>query len=797
MVMMMKAEDNIGYTADTLWTELKACHKKGEPIGSLKPQDYDHFVSLEEEDKEKFEIAFNDILTKRIAEVSSQLEIKKEEPKKESFFGISTFNNYTDILILKGGRKYDQVITIRKKNSVCFKTTYSLYEGIFGAGHPSVFILTKDKLEIGDNKVYLKQIDIERLRDVLFDLKQSFFYHLCNKELNISLAKKTTVQDKKSIHVSKDRPDLIEEVIQQHSYRFLELTLPVPKLEIESLNTNYLELCCSLLKLGANRISEQLVYASVSHLPEVDPTIVEPSHYARYADNAIMVTAGGEGKTTFSEKITNEPCVTEPTIPNLLGSSDGKIKWFGRLHKRTKTLSIDENQDRLDDGVLGKLNNYMETGRCTRGVGSGIFAEGHAAIRFLGNAKPGKDEAQVSEGQQDLTYDKFNIMRRWKNFSLKLSDNVFPFFRRIGLLMFSLDLPKVSGPGIDQSQHEKICAIFRTIAEGYREPFSKLYHNHDVLNWLNTEFSEDYKSTVESLTKECPDSIVKESIRSRAECYRHTRGQALKLAWLDVGLSDYIKNQECDVDILLESAKRHLTQLNDINLTSIRNILSLTSKDIIDRITESKLKSLSPKYLKILVYCLLLKLSKDSLKDIDMDRIIPLNILEIQFPATRSILNISDKDTYRSFYEVKRKLSHNPVQAKVPLESLGLEYDIHEEVLMISDIKTIKELLSIFENDKNYKNYIDKNYKKNVELQKLQKLQKNKENVVNVVGVVCSFDKSHKKILEWDEKAQAWHHCCHKLADGNQCEDTPCNELNGKWYCKVHFDNKQIVENVE
>jgi len=44
--------------------------------------------------------------------------------------------------------------------------------------------------------------------------------------------------------------------------------------------------------------------------------------------------------------------------------------------------------------------------------------------------------------------------------------------------------------------------------------------------------------------------------------------------------------------------------------------------------------------------------------------------------------------------------------------------------------------------------------------------------------------------LEWDEKAKS-HQQCSYIVDNNRCGDSPCNEWNGKFYCKPHFAKVQ------
>ena len=684
-------------------------------------------------------------------EFNLNLNVSKKEIKEdnitEAYFGIKIFNKTTSLYLTKDCRIYDHTKISKANNSIIYKTEYSLYEASTGAGNQSIFIKTNNKLDTGDNNIYMQEMSQEEIKDMLENIDYNFLFHtLAPKKLYV----KTTKGTGREIE-ARSREEIIADILDKQ-LRFFKPILAIPKEELSKVN-NFLELTTKILKDGTSQISDKLIYTTISHIPEIDPDTINPDSYMRYSDNEITISTGGEGKTTITEYATGEPNTTEPTAANLLGSSDGKIKWYGKLHQRTKILGIDEIQD-MEEDILGKLNNYIETGRCNRGKGTGIEVRGHAPIRFLGNIKPTQDE-QEYEVQEELQFNKFLMIKRWRDFLAKLSRNVYPFNRRIGTLIIDMQMAKVRGSDIDQATKEKGTAILRTISEGFRKEFTGLFFDKKIIQWLNADFDKEYLEHIDNLAAECKDGIVKDSILARKESFRHTKGQALKLSWLETGLSYYLKNGNYNIDEIIGSAEDHLERLKNINLSSVQTILELTKSDLYKQIEIYKLQGLKPRYLQLAIYTLFEYLCQQ--KEINRkNRLIPLSLIEQYYEDVKDLFSVPKNDTYRSFYEVCRQIEKNSNLIKVTLEDLYLEYDDKEKSLIILDnrfydliecyvklSKSILQKLQILHEDKK-----DINNPILPILQKLQNIQKIKD---SVVFVVCSIAKSPSKSIETED----------------------------------------------
>jgi hypothetical protein len=625
----------------------------------------------------------------KIVESTIQKKYQKQQKQKledSQFLGISknAFNISTKLFIGQKGKIYEHLKEFTKGECISHKIDFSMYEATKGVGNTPIYIITKQKLNSGDIKrIYLAPFQENELQSYLEDLEYNFLRRDLCKRLYI----KTTKGDGND-REPRDEHELIEDILKRKSL-FFKLSSPLDKKELFNVN-NFLELAEKCLKYKSKTVSDKLTYLSASHIPEIDADLIEPGIYMKYADHELLITEGGEAKTHQTETITGQTNVSEPTAANLLGSSDGKIKFEGRLHKSTELKGIEEIQT-IEDNIFEKLTNYMEQGSCDRGKGTGILTEGYSALRFLGNVKNGVDG--IISNLNDIQQQKYLAILRFSDLQRKLALNVFAFNRRIATLCYDLEMEKWEGEGAIQEEADYITAILQTMGKCYRKAFTKLFFDNGIITWLNQGFDSDYKKVIETLAESVGDQTVKESIKARAYSFRHTRGQALKLAWLEVGLSHYIKNKNYNIPKLLESAENHLQRLKNINLDSVKQIVSLSGGTIFDQIEQAKINGLKPKYLKLVVLTFIKYLSEQNYIEDTTTIIYPLSLSVGCYEKIKIRENISSNDTYRSFYEVQRKIKSNSNLAKRSLSDIGLDYDEPTESFIILDKKRVANFI--------------------------------------------------------------------------------------------------------
>ena len=333
-------------------------------------------------------------------------------------------------------------------------------------------------------------------------------------------------------------------------------------------------------------------------------------------------------------------------------------------------------QEEKGEELFGKCHTYMEIGEThiARGVGVNIF--GHSGITFQGNPK----EKEEVEG----TLLDYLVIKQFRDFLGIISKNTKPFASRIGCIIFDNNLKTVRGKPNSNDILDKGHKVIKTIAEGFRDEFTQLFFNEDIIKWLNEEFEQDYKDTVISISQSCKDRTVKGYLEGQLDGYRHCRGIALRLAWLDKGLESLWTKGEVDIEELLDSAKEHFEIIKRINLKSYSNIVILLNSEVYEEILKYNIKNIRPEYVKLSLYALFEWVLNNPQ---NMDKIIPLTEIEGSYDTVKKKLSIDINHLYRSFSRVKDFLTNNKGYHNYSslLEEFSLDFDKLNQSYVILD----------------------------------------------------------------------------------------------------------------
>jgi hypothetical protein len=572
---------------------------------------------------------------------------------KDDFLGISNFNNATNVFIHEKGEIYNHLKQVDKNKGVYYETLYNLYEGLIGQGNRPIIIKTKYKIDKGDNKLYLKPLEKEDLQTTLWHIKQEGLNILC-KILKIN----TSNKDKGY----REREEIIGELLN-FEYTFFEPMLPIDKEEIKQIN-NPLKTISKILKNGLTK-DWLLDYVSMADIPEVNPHLIEPRNYMKYAPHKIIITNAKVGKSFNSLIITGESALERPTEAGLLGFADSKGKSYGKLHGRTKQTYIEEVQEEKGEELFGKCHTYMEIGEThiARGIGINIF--GHSGITFQGNPKA-KEEV-IENNLLD-----YLMIKQFRDFLNIISKNVKPIASRIGITIFDNNLQTIKGKPNNNDIIDKGHKVIKTIAEGFKDEFTEIYTKEEIVNFLNSEYEQDYKNTVLSISQSCTDKTVKDYIEGQLDAYRHSKGIALRLAWLDKGLESLWKTGEVNTEDLIESAEEHLEIIKKRNIKSYSNIISLLNSEAYEEILKYNVKNIKPEYIKLAVYTLFEWIIDNPEYQ---DKIIPLIEIESYFKIVKQKLEIEDNNVYRSYARVRDFMNNYKGIFSNLLSDFLLDYD--------------------------------------------------------------------------------------------------------------------------
>jgi hypothetical protein len=247
----------------------------------------------------------------------------------------------------------------------------------------------------------------------------------------------------------------------------------------------------------------------------------------------------------------------------------------------------------------------MEQGTCEIAKGKqSVNVKGYAGLRWQGNPKMSIDNQEKNE-QTDLTQFEEEALHQHFVDSLKIiSSNNEAFGGRISYLVFRLDLKSKKDfkkiKELTQEEIDKNEALVKAIMQETRTNYSKLYFNQKIIDWHNKQLNESYTNTLLQLEKNALLEPIRLFIKGhREQANSHLRGKAFKLACVDHAIN--IMCEETNINALLEDADEYVTQIQEQNLYSFKNLVKISENE------EAKKKYLEtaynelPQHLKILL----------------------------------------------------------------------------------------------------------------------------------------------------------------------------------------------------
>ena len=645
----------------------------------------------------------------------------KTIPEK-TFMGITGFNKSNNAFINEEGEIYNHIIEYPTKKddivqSVHYEKRYTIYCATIGKGNRPIFIKTTRKLHLGDNKIYLKPLSEQEIRDTIFEIKKIGLEELC-KQARVKLKKGEGNQKE-----DRNREEILQDFISQ-GFIFFKPTLPIDPTEIITKVNNPLETIRAIFRNNTKQIDEDLTLFYAADVPEADPETTEPRKFMPYANHKIIISNGGVGKSTLGFLASGEGGFENVTEAGLLGFATAKDKKEGKIHHRTKNSYLEEIQEEKGEELYGKLHTYMEQGEMNITKGVSVHLKGWSSLTFQGNPKD-------KQAQNSNNLSEYLITQEFISFLEKVSKNTEPFGRRIGLIIFDKELKTIIGVGRDNE--EEAVQIIRTIAEGFKQDFSELFENKQIVSWLNKEYSREYKEVIQSLIRGTSEENVQDFLKGHINSYRHARGLALRLAWLDNGLPTLWENDEIDHYKLIEIADGFLDKVLERNLKSFRNFLNSLNSGVFEEIQKFYLNNISPEYVKLATYSFF----EWYLNTRTEDKIVPLIEVENYYSEVKQSLGITNEHKYRSFSTIKKSFDKFKPECSV-LENFGLSYDKRNNSFLLLNEEKIQSYAKLYEVTKVTKVTKNRDDDNNLKSQRSQKSQKEGKSSSSVTFVTCN-----------------------------------------------------------
>ena len=397
-------------------------------------------------------------------------------------------------------------------------------------------------------------------------------------------------------------PQFLTKIEERHKGAglFYRESVPVSDKDLVALSPELPLILDSYLTDGLKK-DDRMVYLSKAWLPEVAPGLVSPKEVAKYHPHGFLLTNAKTSKTTLGEKLGATPRPIErATIAHLLGFSTARRdeSYEGVLNGLTGTLFVDELTDvHPGDRTMMGLMNYLEKGEVIVGRGYGNPVSGYAPIVFMGNPRVDGDMLEAAHLAEFLA---------------KITTSYGAFGSRLGVVFVDYKATPVSGKAIPADEAAKREAIVMTLRRKAARPFTLLFREQKVLAWLEQPFEKSYKGELRKIARGTAGDTIAELIAGHEDSYRHVRGTALRLAFVDLLPSLPGQNWKLtDIDDLLSKAEAHYRRVKLMNLESLdRMALRLDSLEADPLYLFERLEAL-PKYLSMVVKAIILTMDKN------------------------------------------------------------------------------------------------------------------------------------------------------------------------------------------
>ncbi len=569
---------------------------------------------------------------KRERTLSTLLEMEKgcfgilEELEKDTkpYMGLTGFRKKTRIEVKAG---LGNVIDKRESNgaiSIIERYRISI-AGFGGEKNKPVFIITEplENLNLGSNDLYLRPLRIEPVGLEYFksirEPEENLLSIIC-KDRDIAISEGSGESKQK---LSSD--ELIERISESHQqepFLFVE-TQGISETQLEGITEKQWQekLLPDFLNEGWEKDQVlELIYKS--DLLELNPQLITPKNSMPYAPHEFVFTNSKTGKTTTAKKTAIS--VDSASTANLLGFSTANEKVEGSLSNQTKTLRIDEIQEEKGEELHSNLNTVMEQGSCEIRKGKAkTNLNTYATISWQGNPKL----AQAQDIDLAYTEKEEDLFQKFSDTLGIISKNNEAFGGRIASVVFRLDLKTAQRKeGMKLENIEKNEAVVSAILEKARNPFTKLFLNNEIIEWLNKPLNESYLNALKQIEAKSKLQSIQEFIKGHRElAHRHVRGKALKLASVDKALD--LMHDKINTKNLLELADEYLARVEEQNLQSFGNLIDVSIQ------TKVRYEYLKAEYEKIPQHLKTILEALKEVNEIEPVKEIALEELKAHFPT--------------------------------------------------------------------------------------------------------------------------------------------------------------------
>ncbi|MBY6287390.1 hypothetical protein GLT90_02160 [Nanohaloarchaea archaeon H12] len=463
-----------------------------------------------------------------------------------------------------------------------------------------------------------------------------------------------------------ERDEIIDAILRAHNeypYIFYCAT-PIPKQSFAKWE-NHLALVKDVLSEGADQIDSDLLTAWAAQVPRLSTDETEPKFVQDSNAHTLMLTNSGTGKTSRARHIAGDTPSEQSTDAGLLGFADNDTRTYGKLHQRDKPTFIEELQEKKDN-VINNLLGYQESGEVEIDKGCRVECTGVSSIVFQGNPKLDNDEGLDDATQREI------LMDELRNVLNTITTNTEAQSRRLGLTLFGKNFKTIEGAPPQPKVRQTITQILQSLADNFKDEFTRLVRNKQVHRWLHKEHSDHYINLIDELQSTGLPKEIEDFLEGQKINHTHARGVALRLAWLEHGLSYYLENDEHDVQGVLDCAKKHYDTVKQTNKRSFRRIVDVADSQI-EELRRQKVDQVTTKYKKAVLHGVLGYADQSQ----DVNSYVALGELPLS-----DVVDAEDdlNERYQKPGYLKQQLDGKNFEV---FEQFGFKYDDEREVIFV------------------------------------------------------------------------------------------------------------------
>lgn len=488
---------------------------------------------------------------------------------------ISGFRNKTTF---ESKGKIYEVTTERVVNgAIEFIPQFSIYEILAGRGNRSKLLIAPNNYSLGKGLVseyvgYLTKQEIVNFIKPLDFETLSF------------VAKKVGVQTARGEEPIAQK-ELKKNLVERHRATncFLHAIPPVDITKIQS-TVGLKELLMKAVNGGLERplIIDKIYTATFG---EVD-SIKHNFHLMQYQPHGFIQTGTKVGKSSSAASIgTNHDKIT---VAGALGFSTAEKREKGAFDGQSKLQAVDEVLEYASEIEGGHFLNYLEKGEFKNTAG--MQSECHGCHPFFIQSNP-------KNIQYDSTWAHINAENAALNFTTtmaKITDNFLATGSRLGLIIFRPDIQGVGGTPIPHDEQQKSQALWQFVQRYSSKKYTKVFKDKNVLGWLWKSYTEEQVEVLRELKNKAHTAELADFISGMEHNYKHLKGGGINLAFFDQ-IEDLMNDKPVDYDRLLADAKGHAAELFDMNVDSLKRMVSAFSEEVYKKYMDAYFDTISGK----------------------------------------------------------------------------------------------------------------------------------------------------------------------------------------------------------